>query len=262
MINAVRPPGENFIYDGITRLFKSDELFTSLGNKPFETGASRLAELAGKHTPFFLQIHTVEVHDPYSPQEPFDEYFGTSTEYSTVTMQQLLAQNSQPKGPDPATTDVFRLRYDQGIAQADAHIAAFLNAIPSSVLNNTVIIFAADHGEAFGEHNKVWHSNSVHQEEIHIPLMIAIPGVSARRVDQPVSLLDMAPTVLSLMNIPVPHEFLGKSMIPLQTVGVTPKMALYNLANDPGEAHSIASSTAEIPQNLLDAMAALKNKIK
>jgi arylsulfatase A-like enzyme len=94
-------------------------------------------------------------------------------------------------------------------------MSEFLNTIPKNTLKNTVIIFASDHGEAFGEHDMLYHANSLFQEETHIPLMMRIPGVKPQRISEPVSLLDIAPTVLSFFNIPKPESFIGEDLKPL-----------------------------------------------
>jgi arylsulfatase A-like enzyme len=79
-----------------------------------------------------------------------------------------------------------------------------------------VIIFTADHGEAFGQHGSVWHARTLYQEELHIPLMMYAPGVpSGGHIKEPVSSLDYAPTILALEGVPVPSSFIGKSLIPL-----------------------------------------------
>lgn len=216
-IRAVTPPGENFIFDTITRLYDRNEIIPTITPaKSIELGEEQLGSLSEADTPFFLLIHTFEVHDPYAPNAPFDEFFEESSAYPKVSMGDILKVNSGALPMDPVRTDTFRLRYDQQIAEADHHIAAFLNRIPKSVLAHTVIILAADHGEAFGEHGVLWHGNDdLYEEQLHIPLMMRVPGVSSRRIAEPVSLLDMAPTVLSFLRAPVPDTFTGKSLVPL-----------------------------------------------
>lgn len=215
-IRAVRPSGENFIFDAITRLYEPEEIAFSPEGRPVELGQKRLAELEASDKPFFLLIHTFEAHDPYKPEDPFDKYFDVRDEHPIVEGHELRSINSSARSLDPEQMEVFRLRYDQQLAQTDEHIAGFLNSLPKETLKDTVIILSSDHGEAFGEHGKVWHGNNgLFEEELHVPLMMRVPGVGARRVNEAVSLMDLAPTILSLMRLPVPETFDGRSLVPL-----------------------------------------------
>lgn len=214
-IRAVTPPATVFIFDAITRPYQRTELhFASKDAPALEVGTSMFNELAASEGPFFLLIHTFEVHDPFDPEEPYDRLFKELPGYETVTMIDLLRENEKER-PDPERVDAFRLRYDQGIAEEDERIATFLESIPEETLENTVIILTADHGEAFGEHGQVWHAQSLHQEELHIPLMMRVPGAQRQRIDTPVSLLDLAPTILELADTPFPGGFTGMSLVPL-----------------------------------------------
>jgi arylsulfatase A-like enzyme len=160
-------------------------------------------------------VHIFDAHDPYAPKEPYNELFERTDEYPSITSLDLFDANQKSK-QDPEQMEVYRLRYDQQLTQTDDYLVKFLKAIPAETLKNTVVILASDHGTAFGEHDKVRHGNNrLFQEEMHIPLMMRIPGVSPRRIVEPVSLLDMTPTILSLMRIPVSKTFIGESLIPL-----------------------------------------------
>jgi arylsulfatase A-like enzyme len=215
IIRAVVPSAGNFLIDAITRPFAKDEITTpGEGQRPFTLARDGLKELVASGKRFFYSIHSFEVHDPYNPGDEYDEIFGNADEYPVVTMRDLLIENSKPE-IDMERTKIFELRYDQNLLKIDARIAEFLESIPKETLKNTAVILAADHGEAFGEHGKVWHGNGVFQEVLHVPLMMRVPGIRAKRIVEPVSLLDMAPTVLSMMNVNVPSEFTGKNLVPL-----------------------------------------------
>jgi arylsulfatase A-like enzyme len=77
------------------------------------------------------------------------------------------------------------------------------------------LIISADHGEAFGEHGTLYHSKSLYDELIHVPLWIRIAGQQGRRIQTPVSLIDMGPTLLDLFGAPTPGYFKGQSLVPL-----------------------------------------------
>jgi arylsulfatase A-like enzyme len=78
-----------------------------------------------------------------------------------------------------------------------------------------VLIVSADHGEAFGEHGAHFHSTTVYDELLRVPLLVAMPGLAPRQVSEPVSLLDVGPTLLDLFGLATPEGFLGQSLLPL-----------------------------------------------
>ena len=66
------------------------------------------------------------------------------------------------------------------------------------------MILAADHGEEFDEHGGRYHGSTLFDEQVRVPLIIAVPGLAPRVVQSPVELVDVAPTVLGLLDLPVP----------------------------------------------------------
>ena len=78
------------------------------------------------------------------------------------------------------------------------------------------MIITSDHGDGFLEHGLLDHGKSLYSEEINIPLIIKLPKqMSSKSIEQQVSLLDVMPTVLSLLNLPIPEQALGKPLIAL-----------------------------------------------
>ena len=214
-IRAVVPPrGTLFIYDIIGKPFLEAEFVLPKNGDVFNPGIQTIKKLATENKAFFLVLHSLKIHDPYEPKSPYTSAFDSSTEYPSVSMQTLRNENAKPELP-ASTTEVFKLRYDQGILQEDAALAGFLNSLSPALLANTVVIFTSDHGEAFGEHGKYWHAMNLYQEELHVPLMIAGPNLKPRRVPDPVSGLDLAPTILSIMGAPIPSTLLGDDLTPL-----------------------------------------------
>ncbi len=104
-------------------------------------------------------------------------------------------------------------RYDSEIAYADAAIGRLL-AYVRAHRPSTIVVLAADHGEEFDEHGGRYHGSSLFEEQVHVPLLINVPGLPARDVDQPVELIDIAPTVLNLLDIPVPARMRGTDLGP------------------------------------------------
>jgi arylsulfatase A-like enzyme/Tfp pilus assembly protein PilF len=91
-------------------------------------------------------------------------------------------------------------RYDDEIAESDVQVGRILEALGPDAAS-TIVVVASDHGEAFGEHGEISHSLFVYDTTLRVPLVIAGPGVPARVVSSPVSLIDVVPTVLPLLKL-------------------------------------------------------------
>lgn len=81
--------------------------------------------------------------------------------------------------------------------------------------NNTVLVVTSDHGEAFGEHNTQHHATTLYEELLRVPLIIYAPGIAPQVIDEPVSTIDIGPTVLDLFGIDTPGSSMGQSLVPL-----------------------------------------------
>lgn len=108
-----------------------------------------------------------------------------------------------------------RDRYVAEVEIVDAQIARLRREIRKLELQErTYLIITSDHGEAFGEHGRNFHSTTVYEEMIRIPLLIEGPGVKPRQAKQAVSLVDLGPTVLSLFGVATPPHMVGQSLVP------------------------------------------------
>ena len=144
---------------------------------------------------FFLWVHLFEPHAPYGdPADP----------------RHLPAQ----------------ARYDEEIAEADRQAGRLIDTL-EPVKTSTVIVAAADHGEAFGEHGEIGHSIFVYDTTLRVPLIIRGPGVPrARTVDDRVALIDVAPTVMRLLGV-TPLDADGIDLGPAFTGSTLPDRDLY-----------------------------------
>ncbi len=106
-------------------------------------------------------------------------------------------------------------RYDGEIAAADAAIGTLVRQI-RRVRPRSVVLITADHGEEFGEHGGRYHGTTVYDEQVRVPLIVHAPGlVSPMRISEPVSLVDILPTVLTALDIPVSPRVRGRDLGPL-----------------------------------------------
>ncbi|HSS40895.1 MAG TPA: sulfatase, partial [Polyangia bacterium] len=104
-------------------------------------------------------------------------------------------------------------RYDSEIAYTDAAVGRLVHEVRAR-RPGTIVIVAADHGEEFEEHGGRYHGSSLYEEQLHIPLIVSIPGLAPHVVDGQVQLIDVTPTVLNLLDIPVPARMRGADLGP------------------------------------------------
>jgi len=104
-------------------------------------------------------------------------------------------------------------RYDSEIAYVDRAVGRLVDYLRRN-RPGAIIVVAADHGEEFDEHGGRYHGSALYDEQLHIPLIVAVPGVPPHRITGPVQLIDVTPTVLNLLDIPVPARMRGTDLGP------------------------------------------------
>jgi arylsulfatase A-like enzyme len=77
------------------------------------------------------------------------------------------------------------------------------------------VVLTSDHGEAFGEHGNKAHGSTVYEEEVRVPLVLWVPGFEGARHREPVSLVDLSPTLLELAGLRNPPGLCGQSLAPV-----------------------------------------------
>jgi arylsulfatase A-like enzyme len=179
---------------------------------------SLLARRAGQNAPFFAFLNYMDAHFPYAPPAPFDTLFPGKnrrlTEEDLDAQQQAIAAGAPvPAGYRPHAVS----QYDGGIAYLDAQIGKLVAWLKQQdAYDDTMIVVTSDHGEAFGERNHTGHANSPYQNLLHVGLLVKYPAsaaVVAGVVDTPVSLVDVAPTVLAVAGAPIPANIHGRSLL-------------------------------------------------
>jgi arylsulfatase A-like enzyme len=113
-------------------------------------------------------------------------------------------------------------KYLAAVRSVDNELGRLLARLETlGVSQETALIFTADHGEEFGEHGGKYHG-ALYTEHLHIPLLIHLPGGRRASFDTLVSLVDIPPTVLELMGLPIPDEYDGQSLVPWLESGKGP----------------------------------------
>jgi arylsulfatase A-like enzyme len=169
-------------------------------------------------------VHYMDPHAPYVPPRPFDRRFGAPRGLVKGTDYESLRRLRDPE----ARAEVVAL-YDGDVAAADEGIAGlFENLETRGVLDaRTLIAYTADHGEELFDHGSWHHGGSLYQEVVRVPLAVRVPGQTGRRIRTPISLVDLAPTMLDAFGLPRPPSFQGRSLLPLLRGEPLPEEPLY-----------------------------------
>jgi arylsulfatase A-like enzyme/Tfp pilus assembly protein PilF len=135
--------------------------------------------------PLFLWVHLYDAHSPYRPPAPYAERY-----------------RGRP--------------YDGEIAFADAQIGRLMTALTrAGLLEKSVVVVVSDHGESLGEHGEKTHGFFVYNSTLHVVCILKVPSDSPRVVPDEVSLVDVMPTVLQALAIPIPAVVQGRSLLSL-----------------------------------------------
>jgi tetratricopeptide (TPR) repeat protein len=220
----------------------------------------------GTHSdrPFFLFLHLYDLHTPYNLSAAEEAKYG--------------------KG------------YNGELRYIDHVIGGFWEYLAAhGLVNRSLIVFTSDHGEGLGDHGETTHGFFVYQSTLHVPLIIHWPegkAPMAERVDTPASLLDLSPTILDAVRLPVPHAMQGASMLsgggsrrevfseslyPQRHFGSSglaalrsghykyieaPRPEFYDLAQDPGELTNLYPSKASVASAYRDRLTQLRTVYK
>jgi arylsulfatase A-like enzyme len=114
-------------------------------------------------------------------------------------------------------------RYDAEVAASDRALGMLRQGLDDlGLLEEAIVVVTADHGEELGEHGTRRHSRSLWNEAMRVPLVVSVPGAPPRRIADPVSHVDLVPTLLPLLGIPAPPGLDGRSLARAVTDGVRP----------------------------------------
>ncbi|MFP6655255.1 MAG: sulfatase, partial [Myxococcota bacterium] len=147
--------------------------------------------------PFFLFLHTFQVHHPLSPPRAYRELFLNEEIESTKE-------------------SLEKARYDQEIRYVDDELARFWNKLEKhGYTQNTILAITSDHGDEFWEHGQRGHGNLPYEELLGVPLVLVGPTVAkGLRSQRPLHHIDLMPTLLALTGLPIPEHALGESFAP------------------------------------------------
>ena len=171
--------------------------------------------------PFFLFVHFMEPHAPYGiPETHLPQFLPAG-----VGIEQARNVNQDPEeyicGKHPMTSKDFEILnalYDSDIHYLDQEIGAMLDSFRKrGLLDNTLLIFVADHGEHFGDHGLMSHELSIYDELIRVPLILRHPATitAGTRVANIVQTVDLFPSILNFLSLSAGNlDLQGASLLP------------------------------------------------
>jgi arylsulfatase A-like enzyme len=145
--------------------------------------------------PSFFWVHYFDVHEPYQ-----ETTFGTSD------------------------AD----RYDSEIKHTDREVTRLIAELDKRLTRPVVLAISADHGEEFREHGGVYHGSTLFDEQVRVPLLLRTPQDVATVVEEPVEVIDIAPTLLALVGVEPPASMRGRDLRVLTAGRPHPAKAVYS----------------------------------
>ena len=186
---AFYPPAVFFIDEHRFRRMKSEGLGFEYRKEEFTAPELLRKQIADYVTsaphdkPLFLWVHLFEPHEPYVKHP--EHAFGT--------------------GDD--TVDA----YDSEIAAADDEVGNIVEVVEKR-RPGAVFVVSADHGEELGDHGGRYHGTTVYEEQVRVPLVVVAPGVAPGVVNVPVQTIDLLPTTLAALDVPLPARVRGRDL--------------------------------------------------
>jgi arylsulfatase A-like enzyme len=172
--------------------------------------------------PWFALVHTADLHHQMSevPRDELDRYAPDHVkpclEPGSLAYPQLVARWAKTLGRE-AAEELFRAHYDAVVRHYDEDVGEMIAALEREGLRNrTIVVVLSDHGQELFEHGNADHGPP-YQFNLRVPLVIDDPThpPGPGRIATMVQTIDVAPTILELLGIPIDREMEGKSLVPL-----------------------------------------------
>ena len=243
---------------------------------------------AHTHQPTFSFVYLISSHFPWSVAEP-----GSSNQPASLRTTSSSPPPISALSPNKAGDySVLRAQYDRALHQADRFVGQILETVRQRRRDRPVVVLLlGDHGEAFGEHGAFLHSSSLYDEQIRIPIIVSKGDDSSQISNEVVSQVDVAPSILTMTNLPSFNGFQGSDVLasqhtrpappnpvfltlhsykPLLGVVLWPykaifnsvhdELQLFNLESDPSETRDIAPQTPMLAKTFLELMTSFREE--
>jgi arylsulfatase len=165
-----------------------------------------------------LYLHYLDTHTPYGVPEPHASRFVDPSYRGSIGRRFPDIEGAKAGRYGPADRAHVVDLYDGAIAYVDAEIGRILDGLRArGRLDRTLVVVTADHGEEFWDHGSFFHGGSLYDEQLHVPLLMRLPGGEPRgvTVDAQVPTLDVLPTIADVLGVPTESGVEGRSLMPL-----------------------------------------------
>ncbi len=190
--------------------------------------SSKFLKDRDRSKPFFLKTSFARPHSPYDAiGKYFEKYLQKDLpeaaigDWAGIHDDPVVAQSPNAWHGVKSKEEIRQARagYYGNVEHIDSAIGSLLDELTrQGILDDTLILFTADHGDMLGDHN-MWRKTYAYESSAHIPMLVRLPkdlqANSARESDQPVMLRDVMPTVLDVLGLTIPNTVNGLSMLPL-----------------------------------------------
>jgi len=237
---------------------------------------------------FFLFLHFFDVHYDYVPPPPYDGMFDPAAR-GGIDDQRVLRMVKPPDDLPPDLVPRLEALYDGEIRSLDEALGGLLAELDRrGIADDTLVMVTADHGDEFLDHGRLGHMRNLYDSTLRVPLIVRWPngGLRGGRIDTPVSLLDVAPTLARAAGADRPAQWQGRDLVDLLQDGEPPPplelvpllvgggkaliddgrfkliahkgrrgrddwVQLFDLVADPAERHDLSNSRRELAARLL-----------
>jgi len=171
---------------------------------------------------FFLWAHYFDPHEPYYARTPWINDYAAESWIGNTHLSKSYIEKLKKLIPvlkkETGSLGYLTSLYDSEINYVDYHIGNLIYELGSD--DNSLIIITSDHGEEFLDHGSLGHATTLYQELIHVPLIIKLPFSFRESIDsvndEPVSIIDIFPTILGVLEITPPSEIKGINLLDIK----------------------------------------------
>ena len=211
---------EGLLFQSILRSYHViDNIFVSASGKEsrFVRGedlVDNLLDWTRERNDWFAWLHPMDVHAPYEAPKEYQELFLDEPVDRVKSQKLSRTAVHHPKEMSNEEWELQRQLYKAECRYLDDHIERLFESLSDrDELADTIVVFTADHGDMHGEHDRGGHPQEFWEEVIRVPLAIAAPEQTTATVEEQVCLIDLPPTILSMLDIEVPRQWDGETLI-------------------------------------------------
>lgn len=245
---------------GFDQGFDSYQLFGGGGAEnalPSDQLNQRVSHWLDEHAtdqPFFLYVHSIDPHGPYTPPDAYRRSFARGVQDPAIGSLKMLKDIGGFRlTPDERLRKDIISLYDAEIAFNDASFGAFIEELHRrNLYDSALIILVSDHGEEFADHGWWEHGRTLYQEQLHVPLIIKFPGgwEAGRASEAMAQHVDLLPTILAEAGIEIPEGIHGSSLTNRLEEAATDRVdAISYLKLDGNELDSILHEGQKLVRN-------------